>query len=117
MDRYVEKMLKDYEVPITGTVTSPANHNLYKEVKAAKKLSDKERQHFHTFVAKALYVCKRARPDILPTVTYSCSRVKEPDVVDKAKLHRMMTYLKQCPTDKLRLEADNIIITLSLIHI
>lgn len=111
MDHYVSKMLEDYEYPIKERVTSPANHALFQEYKTAKKLNEKERKHFHTMVAKALFLCKRARPDILPTTTYLCSRVKEPNVVDKAKLHRMMAYLKLNPTDKLRLEACNYVVT------
>ena len=110
MDFYIKKMIEEYPYELDGKAALPANHNLFKAMES-KKLNTNDAKVFHTFVAKALYACKRARPDILPTVSYLCSRVKEPTAVDKAKLHRMMIYLRDHQHDNLRLEASNMIVT------
>jgi hypothetical protein len=49
---------------------------------------------FHSTVAKLLYVAKRARQDILLTVSFLTMRVKEPDQDDWRKLIRLLGYLK-----------------------
>jgi hypothetical protein len=49
---------------------------------------------FHSTFAKLLYVAKRARPDILLTVSFLTMRVKEPDQDDWRKLIRLLGYLK-----------------------
>ena len=110
VNRYIDQMVKEIPLELKETVATPANANLF-EVFKVKKLAEEDKQLFHTFVAKALYACKRARPDILPTVSYLCIRVKEPNVADMAKLKRMMLYLKIKPHDNLRLTAEHVTVT------
>ena len=110
MNRYTDQMVKEFPLELKGAAATPANANPFK-VFQAKKLSEQDRQIFHTFVAKALCACKRARPDILPTVSCLCTRVKEPNMIDMAKLKRMMLYLKIKPHDNLRLTAEHVIVT------
>ena len=69
--------------------------------------SDNERKLFHQMVAKALFLCKRARPDIQPIVTLLCMRVKKPGKSDWNKLVRMMKFLNSKVNDKLILSARN----------
>ena len=76
----------------------------------SRKLDEKESRVFHTFVAKALYACKRARPDLMPTVAHLCARVKEPNVSDQHKLTRMMTHIRDHVNDNLRLKGRNVIV-------
>ena len=57
-------------------------------------------------MAKSLFLCKRTRPDLQPTVPFLCTRVKEPDVDDWKKLLRMMKYLVETKELELTLEAD-----------
>jgi hypothetical protein len=45
-------------------------------------------------VAKLLFVAKRARPDILLTVSFLTTRVRDPDYDDWKKLVRLLAYLK-----------------------
>ena len=40
---------------------------------------------FHKFVAKGLFASKRARPDILPAITFLSTRVKSPNENDWMK--------------------------------
>jgi hypothetical protein len=46
-------------------------------------------------VAKLLYLSRRARPDIIVTVSFLCTRVKEPMVGDRDKLFHLLGYLKR----------------------
>jgi hypothetical protein len=62
---------------------------------------------FHHNVAKLLFLCKRARPDIQTAVSFLCTRVKCPDVDDYKKLRRVMQYLRNSIDLSLTLEADN----------
>lgn len=57
-------------------------------------------------MAKLLYLCKRARPDIKNAVAFLCTRVKSPDSDDYKKLVRVMKYLRGTVTLPLTLEAD-----------
>jgi hypothetical protein len=59
-------------------------------------------------VAKALFLCKRARPDIQPTIAVLCTRVKGPNKAGWEKLVRLMKYLNGTRELKLTLSADNL---------
>ena len=45
-------------------------------------------------MTKALYLCKRSRPDIQTAVPFLTTRVKAPDLDDWKKLVKMIGYLK-----------------------
>jgi hypothetical protein len=64
--------------------------------------------HIHTMVVKALFLCKRTRPDIQPIIAVLCTRVKGPNEADWAKLVRLMKYLNGTIEFKLTLSADNL---------
>ncbi len=53
-----------------------------------------------------MFLCKRARPDLQPTIPFLCTRVKEPDIDDWKKLLRMLKYLQQTIDMELTLEAE-----------
>ena len=61
----------------------------------------------YTFVMKAMFVCKRARPDIQPAVAFLATRVKGPTDQDYKKLVWMMEFLKHTKKDVLTLQADD----------
>ena len=50
---------------------------------------------------------KRARPDILPAITYLCTKVKAPNENNWLKLRRMMKFLKRTRDNVLTLEANS----------
>ena len=80
----VKNMIKDFKfVNELGTrqATTPAAAHLF-NVRDAEKLDKERAEEFHTTVAKALFVSKRARDVILPTVAFLCTRVREPDQDD-----------------------------------
>ena len=70
-------------------------------------LDDKTADMFHHNVAKLLFLCKRARPDIQTAVAFLCTRVKSPDMDDYKKLARVMRYLCGTSDLALTLEADD----------
>ena len=106
MTEYVSSMIDEFPQDLKGRVTTPANDNLFKVI-PSKKLSSMRAEAFHTFTAKALFLTKRARPDILPTVAFLCTRVQEPTIQDWTKLTRLMDFLKRTQKDCLTLKADN----------
>ena len=63
-------------------------------------------EHFHTMVTKGLFLAKRGRPDIAPTIAFLCTRVKNPTQQDWNKLSRMMTFLSQTKKDVMPLSCD-----------
>ena len=81
-------------------------YSMYK-IKPSKRLDKKTGEVFHTFVAKALFLTKRGRPDIMPMVSFLCTRVKEPTKQDWDKLVQMMTYVKNTEKRVLTLEVDD----------
>ncbi len=62
---------------------------------------------FHTIVAKALYLVKRARPDASVAVAFLTTRVREPDEDDWRKLEHLMDYLKSTRDMPLILGGNN----------
>jgi len=110
MKDYVEKMLEEFpymeEVDKLKKVATPAAEHLFAVNKNAEKLSEQLKEDFHTTVAKGLFLCKRARPDLQPTIPFLCTRVKEPDVDDWKKLLRMLKYLEATKDLELILEAE-----------
>ena len=51
-------------------------------------------------VAKLLYVVKRARPDIEPTIAFLCTRVLCSNIDDWKKLGRVVAFLNRMIDDK-----------------
>jgi hypothetical protein len=94
MTKYVESMLEVFpeKIKSTDTAVTPASGGLFNEGQG-KKLNEELADAYHTMVAKALFLCKRARPDIQPTIAVLCTRVKGPNEADWAKLVRLMKSL------------------------
>ena len=107
---YIDEMLSKLpnDSMMRGTVTSPAASHLFQVSKGATKLDEEAAQEFHHNVAKLLFLCKRARPDIQTAVAFLTTRVKSPDEDDYKKLGRVMRYLRATARLPLTLEADNL---------
>ena len=71
-------------------------------------LNEKEAMFFHRNVAKLLFLCKRAWPDIQTAVAFLSTHVKQPDCNDYKKLGRVMKYLQKAITLTLTLEANKL---------
>jgi hypothetical protein len=109
MTDYVENMLAEFPLKLkkSETAMTPAGDNLL-NFGAGKKLEKERAEIFHMTVARGLFLTKRARPDIQPTIAVLCTRVKEPNTSDWEKLVRMMKYLNGTRKLKLVLGADDL---------
>jgi hypothetical protein len=106
MADYMKKLVDEFPIPITKTAHSPAGENLFAEGKG-QPLDAERAKIFHTWVAKALFACKRARPDIHVAVTLLCTRVKSPNESNWKKLIRLLQYVNGTRNDVLTLAADD----------
>jgi hypothetical protein len=96
MKDYVANMLDDFPIHLTKDDVSPtpAEADLFAQPESPTLGSDAH-DTFHTFVAKGLFLCKRARPDTQTAIAGLCTRVKEPTQDDWRKLLRYMPALSQ----------------------
>lgn len=107
MTRYVAEILAEVDDEITGgTAPTPAATYLFDVNEECDKLDQRRSEIFHHTVAKMLFLCKRARPDIQTAVAFLCTRVKAPDKDDFKKLARVLRYLRGTSDMVLTLESD-----------
>jgi hypothetical protein len=90
MRSYVDDLIKASGT--VGRASSPANNDLF-IVHTAEPLKASDAREFHSLVAKALYLAKRSRPDILTAIGFLTTRVREPTEQDRQKLSRVLKYL------------------------
>ena len=112
MEDYIRTMLAALPEDMAGMATTPAAEHLFKVNKTPTHLDEKDAMFFHHNVAKLLFLCKRARPDIQTAVAFLSTRVQHLDRDDYKKLGRAIEYLRKTITLPLTLEADD----LQLIH-
>ena len=86
--------MKKFEHDAKATTGAPWSDKLFKASTSAKKLDEEQKAEFHTFVMKEIFLCKRARPGILPAVSFLSTRTNEPDESDWNKLVKMMGFPK-----------------------
>jgi hypothetical protein len=107
MTDYVDGILDEAPDDMDGIAVTPAASNLFTVRDNVDKLDDDRSETFHRFTAKLLYLCKRARPDLQPTVAFLTTRVAQPDTDDWNKLTRAIRYLRDSKSLYLTLEADD----------
>ena len=96
---YMTKLVDKFPYDVSKVVPTPAVENVF-QVDEASPLLDQERAElFHTFVAKALFVCKRSCCDLQVAVAMLCTRVKSLMEEDWKKLFRMLQYIKSLLKD------------------
>jgi hypothetical protein len=105
---YVKEIVGDFTKKSgdTRTATTPAADHLFQIDETATKLSEEMGKIYHNFVAKCLFLTKRARPDIHTAVAFLTTRVRQPDEDDWKKLQRMICYLRGTLILPLILKAD-----------
>jgi hypothetical protein len=63
---------------------------------------------FHTFVAKDLFLSKRARQEIQPAIAFLATRIKNPTESDWNKMKKVMGFLQDTKDEVMTLEmGDN----------
>eukprot|EP01042_Synura_sphagnicola_P036472 gene36472-biopygen6689 len=105
MDDYIADMFRIYDVE--GVATTPATSGLFNVDDSSPELDTERRQQFHSRVAKILYLGKRVRPDLLPTVAFLSTRVQRSTEQDWIKLMRLLQYINGSRQLGLLIEADN----------
>ena len=83
---YVKNMLEEFPIKFKDneTAVNPAAADMF-ESEDGNYLETKERELFHRTTVKALFLCKRARPDVQPIVLVLCTREKKPTGKDFIK--------------------------------
>ena len=107
MTNYVEELLK--ECKVEGITSFPANNNLFQHEETSALLRKEDREYFHTTVAQLLYLAKRIRPDILLSVSYLTTRVREPSEKNLEKLNRVLKYINGTKELSLYISANNVL--------
>ena len=109
MCAYVDKVLCDFRemYKLDTTAETPAANDLFAK-KGDELLDVEQREHYHTFVAKCLFMAKRGRPDIQMAIAVLATRVREPTKDDWKKLVRVMRYLNGTRKLTLKLKADDL---------
>merc|ERR1711935_576412 len=109
MDDYMQRMLEEFpkEFKEEDIADTPPKSNLF-EVGKGAPLDPERQQIFHQFVAKNLFLAKRARVDLGTTVAILTSRVQKPNLSDWGKLVRLMLYIKSTRKWHLTLSAHNL---------
>jgi hypothetical protein len=104
----IAKMLQELPEEFDGEASTPAGNDLFKIDENSPNVDEKKAQFYHTYVAKTLFVCKRARPDLQTTVSFLCKRVKDCREDDYKKLKRMLQFIRATKDDYLTLSAASL---------
>ena len=109
MTEYMKKMLVEFceSYKLDGFADTPAGNDLFAKGRG-EMLDETRKKHFHTFVAKALFACKRGRPDLQLAATVLASRVQAPTTNDWKKLLRMLKFVNGTINNCLILLADDL---------
>jgi hypothetical protein len=105
---YVMKMFADLPAEMDGEAATPAANHLFDVDEDSPRVSKEKAQFFHTYVAKALFLCKRARPDLQTAVAFLCTGVKSCKEDDYKKLTRMLQFMRATKDDFLTLSANSL---------
>ena len=108
-------MLNEVNDTIQGVSTTPASANLFSIDESSEKLCTSEKEFYHTFTAKLLYLGKRVRPDLLTAVSFLAKRVQAPTQQDFRKLQKSIKYLRQTAKLGIVLEASKSLCVLAYI--
>jgi hypothetical protein len=109
MKDYMAGMVDNFSMKFTAKdiVHDAASGELWAEGDATE-LDQKQREEFHTMVAKGLFACKRTRPDIHLMISHLCTRVRNSNEGDWKKLVHLLKFINGTRDDVLTLSADNL---------
>jgi hypothetical protein len=107
---YVKEIVQQFQEHdnSTKTAATPAAEHLFKVNEDTTPLTQRQATVFQNFVAKFLFLTKRARPDIATAMAFLTTRVKSSDEDDWKKLTRMIRYLRGSIELPLILRADSV---------
>ena len=105
----LEEALLPFDENLDREYPHPAAKWLLTTNADANAIDEARADIYRKFVAKLIWVMKRGRPDIEPTTSFLCTRVKGPDRDDWHKFKRCMCWIKQTATDVCTVGADNLL--------
>ena len=100
---YIDTFIKKFN--INGTTKTPATLDLMVENGTQSKT---DVDQFLSGVMTLMYIALRTRPDILMSVAYLSTKVKEPNETDKMNLIRIFKYLNGSKDLRLQLCPDSL---------
>ena len=106
MPAYVQQVIDDMKISQDQTSKTPCSSKLFEINDDDVLLNSKDKEFFHSTVAKILYLSKRTRPDILLATTFLCTRVQKPGDEDMKKLNRVVKYLNGTKEMTMRINRD-----------
>jgi hypothetical protein len=108
VSKYVHSILSAHPITNAGSTAlphTPASEDLFSIDLSSPLLSEKDKDAFHSCVAKCLWVSQR-RIDIEVPVSFLCSRVQAPTSQDHLKLKRLLGYMDRTKNYAMKLHAD-----------
>jgi len=93
MKKYLKDAVINSNLGICRKAATPATKALFELDDGSPLLPLPEAHIFHRVVSQLLYVSLRGRPDLLPTVSFLCTRVSTPTDQDQRKLRRLLEYV------------------------
>ena len=79
MDSYITKAIDKLPEEMMKSITTPAGNHLLKVNNVCENLRKRDKIIFCRLVSKLLFLTKRARPDIQPTIVFLTTRMRNPD--------------------------------------
>ena len=107
MTTYVKHMIDKFPKILQGKMRCPWNETLFKVDEKSNNLNKNQKKLFHTFVMKGMFLCKRARQDLLLGIVFLSTRVWEPMENNWKKLTRLVDYLKVTKNKITSMSADD----------
>lgn len=86
MAEYVNRMVEEASENFSGVGQTPATNQIFDIDEDAQPLDEQKASRCHHIVAKALFLCKRSRPDIKIAVGFLITRVRASTDDDWKKL-------------------------------
>lgn len=111
----LEGELKEFNEYLDRKYVSPAAKRLFIVDEESPPLNNKKADIFKKYVAKTIWVEKRSRPDIEPTVSFLSRRVSKPTKDDWHKFKRLMCFIKLSVADVRVIGADSLLEMLVMI--
>lgn len=108
MKQHALNALSNFLEDVTKTAATPATRFLFDVREDSPKLDERRKVNFHSVTMQLLYIAKRCRLDILTTVSFLSTRMKNPDEDDWGKLRRCLQFLKGTIDDPLILGGKDI---------
>ena len=93
MDSYITEAIDKSPKETTKTIKTSMGNHLFKVDDACEKLLKRDKIIFHRLVAKLLFLSKRSRKDIQPTIAFLTIIVINPEKDDWNNLQRVLSYL------------------------